>query len=286
MTSKALIAAALSLLLATPAFAERPARPGPVDSRIRSVAYAERDVVRINGHYGFTTSIELHPTETIQTVSIGDSEAWQVVKPAQPNLLFVKPIDHQGDTNMTIVTDRRIYNFMLFARQAQRHDSPGLTFHVKFRYPSDEAAAIAYQAGEATRLASLGASPSGIPPENWNFEYGFSGSERLRPVRAFDDGRFTYFAFSDVGTTPAIFLVDEEGAEQLVNYTTRGRYVVVERLGRQFTLRDGNIHTCIFNQAFPSREFDAGAPVLLSKDGQRIGESTLTLAQGAGETDR
>ena len=261
----------VSMLTATPVMAERSARPGPVDHRVRSVVYAERDVVKLNGHYGFTTNIEFGENETIETVSIGDSSAWQVVKPGQPNLLFVKPIEHKGDTNMTVVTDRRIYNFMLFARSTQSHRSRALTFHIKFVYPNDEKGAVVYQNSQAGPYANV--TGSKIPPENWNFAYGYSGSRTLRPERAFDDGRFTYFAFSDLGATPAIFAVDENGKESLVNYTKRGRYLVVERLARQFTLRDGKIATCIYNRNFRTPQFDGGAPVRLSDSGQPVSQT-------------
>lgn len=260
---------ALSVLSVTPALAEKGATPVPADSRIRTVTYAERDVVRLNGHYGFTTSIEFAPNETIETVSIGDSAAWQVVKPAQPNLLFVKPIEPNADTNMTVVTDKRLYTFVLYAAQAQSHRSPGLTFHVKFNYPNDASETIAYQASAADLLAAqpvAGLANASTTPEDFNFDYTYAGTERLRPLRAFDDGKFTYFSFPAVETTPAVFLVNPDGTEQIVNFQQKGQYLVVERIARQFTLRDGEAATCIFNMAFPTIQYDGAAPVRLTKE--------------------
>ena len=93
-----------------------------------------------------------------------------------------------------------------------------------------------------------------------NFDYAYSGDTDLRPLRAFDDGKFTYFQFADIKRTPAIFSVDKDGNEALINYSHQGRYIVVESLARQFTFRDGDSHTCIFNQAFPHLNYDDLAP--------------------------
>ena len=47
-----------------------------------------------------------------------------------------------------------------------------------------------------------------------------------------------------------MFLVDENKNESLVNYHVSDNYLVVQRLGKQFVLRDGDRVTCIFNKAF------------------------------------
>jgi hypothetical protein len=53
---------------------------------------------------------------------------------------------------------------------------------------------------------------------------------------------------------PAVFAVDENGNERLVNFNVQGKYVVVSGLESQFTLRDGDTATCIFNETFPKPE--------------------------------
>jgi type IV secretion system protein VirB9 len=84
-----------------------------------------------------------------------------------------------------------------------------------------------------------------------NFRYSWSGSPPTKPLRVFDNGEFTYFAFADGQSVPAIFSVDADGNEALVNHHVRGEYVVVERLGSQFSLRSGDFVTCIFNDLRP-----------------------------------
>lgn len=268
------------LALAGPSWAEQETRPGPQDDRIRMVNYAEHDVVAIHGHYGFSTTIEFAPNETITTVSVGDSEAWQVVKPNQPNLLFVKPILREAYTNMSVITDRRIYVFSLEGHAARSRQPDDMTFHIRFRYPDDVAAGLAFQEREAERLERSLIKASGpTTPEEWNFNYTFSGSDRLRPLRTFDDGRFTYFSFPEHLPTPAIFMVNSDRTESIVNYQQRGPYIVVERLGTQFTLRDGPDAVCIFNESFPEPEFDQLAPLSVAERKQ----IERAVAEGPGE---
>ncbi len=261
----------LLLCLAGAVHAENTTTPGSTDPRVRTVAYNERDVVKIVGHYGFQTLIQFGNGERIENISIGDSLAWQVVPNERGNLLFVKPIEKNADTNLTVVTalpmrrssvsGQRIYNFALTADQRTKHADPSMTWTVRFHYPADDQARLLR--GETLdrlgRDALVSTGSSG--PTDWNFDYSFAGHREQVPKRIFDDGQFTYFEFDDITDTPAIFLVDSERNESLVNYQVQGRYVVVHRVARQFTLRNGNSVTCIFNDAYPSApERDINSP--------------------------
>ena len=122
-----------------------------------------------------------------------------------------------------------------------------------------------------------------IAPEAWNFEYTYAGDEALRPSKTFDDGRFTYFAWPEQSSVPAIFLVLPDGSEQLVNHVQRGNYISVERIGRQFTLRNGSLATCIFNEAFETPVFDQAAPAPKTQSDRRFNLLDW-LKAGAGPT--
>ena len=67
-----------------------------------------------------------------------------------------------------------------------------------------------------------------------------------KPVAVFDDGTKTWFRFE--GETPAIYIVDADRNESLVNFRTEGPYVVVDKVSPQWTLRNGQESTCIFNR--------------------------------------
>ena len=108
------LAFALSLL-AMPAFAVVP-RPGPGDPRIHVVDYEPSAVVELRGALGYQMSIEFDPSEKIENVAIGDSLGWQVTPNRRANIIFLKPMSKGPDTNMTVVTNARRYNFQLSVR--------------------------------------------------------------------------------------------------------------------------------------------------------------------------
>ncbi len=264
---KLILTSAMALCIASPAWAGKSPRPGTADARVKTITYHDSDVYRITAHYGFSTVLEFDRTESIETISMGDSQAWQIVRPARGNLLFVKPLEENANTNMTVVTNKRIYTFEMTAQASRSHKSNQLSFRIRFVYPDQ----IDMQLANIAKSKNNGFedkdfSPSAVPPEDWNFDYSYAGDKSLRPQRAFDDGIFTYFQFSKTGKTPAVFAVDENGNESIVNYSMQGKYLVVESLGRQFTLRDGDTTTCIFNDSYPQSEPDPLAMTINEMD--------------------
>jgi len=95
-----------SFAATTPSFAESTPSGLAIDQRVKNVMYNEDDVVSLTGYYGYQTTIKFASWEKIQNISIGDSIAWQVVPNSAGNLLFVKPVEKQATTNMTVITDR------------------------------------------------------------------------------------------------------------------------------------------------------------------------------------
>jgi type IV secretion system protein VirB9 len=250
MKLMALFTLLLSLTLNQAAFAEKQPKSGTADPRIKSIVYHPSEVVRIHGHYGYQTLIRLNEDEKIQNITIGDSLAWQIIPNQNRNLLFVKPMEDKATTNLTVVTDKRIYTFILTAHKAHSRNHQGLTFQVIFKYPEEEMNLLLALEDKKTQRqkALISGRKSSLP--DWNFDYQFSGDKIQVPKRVFDDGEFTYFEFAKMTDVPAIFLVGKHQKESLVNYTTEGRYVVVHRVGRQFTLRNGDIITCILNRNY------------------------------------
>ena len=82
----------------------------------------------------------------------------------------------------------------------------------------------------------------------YNFNYQYTGEKIIAPSKVFDDGTFTYFQFlSKNSEVPAIYSVDSEGFESLVNYRVAGTYIVVEKVAPQYTLRNGSDIVCVYN---------------------------------------
>ena len=241
----------ISCLSISPALAGKDPRPTSADARVKVVTYHENDVYQIQGHYGYSTVIEFSEKERIQTISLGDTASWQVMKPGQPNIMFIKPLEEDAETNMTVITDKRIYTFEVTAGDAYSPRSSDLTFRLKFHYADEAAKELAFIGS----VSQAHFNPlDNVSASDLNFDYSYAGSKRLRPIRAFDDGVFTYFQFNDFDVMPAVFSVDENGNERLVNFNLQGQYLVVSGVGSQFTLRDGDTATCIWNNAYPQVE--------------------------------
>src|SRR5215218_7061664 len=134
-------ALALSLaLLAAPAGAVVP-HPGDGDPRLHVVGYDPSEVVELRGVLGYQLSVEFDPEERIENVAIGDSLGWQVTPNRKANLLFLKPMASRPDTNMTVVTNLRRYNFQLSVRG--KGSAKSIPFSVRFLYPPPVMAMVA-----------------------------------------------------------------------------------------------------------------------------------------------
>lgn len=135
MNIKTLLSA--GLISAAVAFSSVPAQAVvDADARMRTIVYNENEVFRVIARNGFQTHIELANNETIDTLSIGDSIGWQIT-PAS-HRIFVKPLQKTGMTNLTVITNRRTYQFELVASNpvSSKHDHAYL---VKFYYPEANA---------------------------------------------------------------------------------------------------------------------------------------------------
>jgi type IV secretion system protein VirB9 len=245
-------------------------KPMAVDKRLGVLVYSPYDVHRFTGYYGYQSSIIFAEDETIETISMGDSIPWQMVP--NGNRLFLKPIDQEATTNMTLITNKRVYYFELYAREAKDINEEGLMFAVKFLYSDeDEAGALASEGfGQATTGPDLS------DRSLYNFEYTISGPDIISPVKIFDDGKFTYFEFKDKAAfLPAIFYVNSNGTEGIVNYRIVGDYVVVESIRERFTLRhDANV-VCVFNESLIKKRAIADGKQKLTdeKNKKKPGES-------------
>lgn len=242
---KAASIALMLLIVAPAAHAIQEPRPLATDSRIRTVRYSPNEVFQFIGHYGYQSTIEFDEDEKILTVSVGDSLAW-MLNPSG-NRLFLKPIEQNALTNMTVITDKRSYLFELHAAETDSIRDENMIFVMRFIYPQNDTGSVDF-----TQFESM--PDFEREPEKFNFNYTMRGSEYIAPIRIFDDGEFTYFEFRDKNTeVPAFFTVDPTGSEAIVNFRTRGNYIVVEQVVPRFTLRRGPDIVCIYNERMPMR---------------------------------
>ena len=215
-------------------------QPGPGDPRIRVVHYDPDQVIELQATVGYQMSVEFGSGERIENVSVGDSLGWQLTPNHKADLLFIKPLDAHTVTDMTVVTNLRRYVFALSARRPAKHDDPSVIFGIRFDYPEPFVAVVEPPPPP----------PPPAPPADVNHAYRVVGSPNSAPLRVFDDGHSTYFTFPETEEYPAIFAVDPDKKEAVVNSATRNGFVVVDRLAGAFTLRRGAEVTHVFNDGY------------------------------------
>ena len=224
----------------------------PADPRLVTVVFDEARVYTITGKVKVQTTIKFAPDELIQNVAIGDSNAWQVQPNQAQSLLFVKPLDPNARTNMTVVTSRRTYLFDLIASPRNRP-----LYVLRFRYPELEAAAeaaalaSAEAAAQEEAAAQLAAEVGEVvtDPALLNFNWASAGSNALLPARIYDDGNAVFLTWPDDTAIPAILITNENGDEGPVNFTVRGDTVVLDMVPREIVLRAGQDRATLTNAA-------------------------------------
>jgi type IV secretion system protein VirB9 len=266
--TKGLIATAMLATAIAAAHAESLPRAGQLDPRVRDVVYHKDNVVGVDASYGVSTMIILGEDEKIETLALGDSIAWKVEPNRRGNIIFIKPVDKDADSNLNVVTNKRLYSFIL--RSAFR-DPKRQIFKIRFRYPEDDLdQRLLTQAKARASLPNM----RDFNRANGNTEYGYKGSTRIKPMVAFDDGVKTWIEFRPETETPAIFLVDKDRNESLVNFRREGNFIVIDKVNFQWTLRHGDEVTCLFNLRLDPDNQPAASPAL-----QRVGFDARTTPE-------
>lgn len=133
--AKAYTTAMMLGLSATLVPGEIVAAPVPIvtDSRIRTYVYNENEVFKLITEYGYQSSIEFGEEEQIHTISMGDVSGFKV----QPsgNRLFIRALQTDKHTNMTVITTERVYQLELSS--AVESDSD-IIYVMRFYYPEED----------------------------------------------------------------------------------------------------------------------------------------------------
>lgn len=194
--------------------------------------YNENDMYTIYSRVNNISVIMLQPNEKISYIAGGDTARWGIdyaetgSEQGTRQCVYIKPFQVGLRTNLIINTDKRSYQFNLYS--AKEWFNP----QVNFRYPKDEITlAIKKDKIEeevyVTDLTKLN--------ENYNIKDNrlFKKVE-FTPKQVFDDGLKTYLVMpTDLQEMPVIYIIDDEDTKenlQLVNYRTKGRYIIIDRL--------------------------------------------------------
>ena len=243
--SLAILAAALAGAAAC-ARAELFATPVPGDTRLVQFEYDADNTFLVLGRPKSLTHLEFGADERIQTVAGGDTKHWELTPTQNRRHLFVKPIHDQIETSMTVITDKRTYQFVLRstgpgAKWYQRvtwHYGDTLLVDAKAEEERATATAVAVKAVERERGDQrLG---EAVRPQDLRFGYTLEGDAPFRPVSLFDDGSFTWIRMpARLAELPALFGGGDDEALAIVNYVVKGDYLLAQRVMERGVLKLG-----------------------------------------------
>jgi len=214
------------------------------DARLRIVEFRSNAVLPLTGFVGYHIHFQFAPDERFVSLGAGDSAILDVG--AEANHLLLKPKLPTAGTNLTILTNRRVY-FIDFRALARRPQPDEAVYSIAFRYPEPDPASAAPN-GAAAVAAALA-----VVPPIVNRNYWFCGSPALRPAMAVDDGVQIRLKFPPHAELPAIYASAPDGAETLVNTHVENDTVVVHQLAERLVLRRGGLVGCIVNRGTSAR---------------------------------
>jgi len=252
----------VALLHASQTLAETIPTRGVADARIRTAAYDANEVYRIQGYVGYEIDLQFEQGESFVGIGAGDIDALSFV--SQDNHLFIKPKAARINTNLTVLTTRRPYQFAYTASPLRTDATdPEIIFAVHFSYSRSNEDIIA---DGVNRLFQQSGSE-----RTRNVDYWYCGSPTIQPAAASDDGVHTRLRFAAKAEQPAIFVQNDDGSESLLNFSMEAGDVVIHRVVRQLIVRRGRLAGKIFNKAFTGsgERLESGT---VSSNVERIGE--------------
>lgn len=242
------------------AFADGASAHDPLisDSRIKTLTYHENDVYVIYTLYGYQTNVEFSRREEIEAISIGDHSLWQII-PAGYRL-FIRPMEDDVSTNMTVITNRRTYQFDLKSGKGKRENNPELVYVARFSYPDEKPKAQpvalvpvtpALAAAAPAPVNPPAAVPVAVPGDApaLNYLYTYAGVDAYAPEQVYDDGRSTYMRFRDMTQPlPKVYIPDGHGGEVQVPVVLRNGFMVVSVVAPRLALAFDAQRVTLYNE--------------------------------------
>lgn len=214
------------------------------DARIRTVPYRADAVYRLRGYVGYQIDITFAPGERFVGLGVGDSKGLEFT--AAGSHLFLKPRAAHVATNLTVLTNRRTYLFDYEAGPAPPDPTGAdVIYALRFEYPT---VPVRTTPRELTHVDTDLAAAQGARPRN--YDYWYCGNPSLKPAAAWDDGVRTTLVYGVHREFPAVFALNEDGSESLVNFDVQAGRIVVQRVARRLIVRRGKLAGCIVDRAF------------------------------------
>ena len=218
------------------------------DPRLKTINFETDKVVQLQGRLGYQSMIEFGPGEQIENVAVGDSSAWQVTPNKRANLLFLKPLEPRAKTNMTVITDQRVYLFDLSVAST----SSTALYNLRFTYdPPRQQPRVPYPKllnDAPPPVAAAAATAQAARPARVTSAWKRKGKKDILPARYYDDGSRLYLQWGAGKPMPALFTRDRKGEELPANARQVGGFIVVDHVPRELVMRLGKRTAVLVNK--------------------------------------
>lgn len=242
--------------------------PITTDSRIKTFVYSENEVFYLTLQYGFISNIEFGKHEEIRTISVGGAQSWDInMDKNEPRRLFLKPLEGDAHTNMTVITSKRTYYFELQSKYPDDNLDEELVFAVRFFYPEEgfdtpppkvNTEQFSSDAGNAVApMPMVSAAPAPMQSMGmnqsmnegaFNYNYTLTGPDSFAPVKVFDDGQRTFLKFPNQNAVVPHLFTMNGGQESRMSYSRQGEYIVIKGVSKSLALRLGQAVVYVYNE--------------------------------------
>ena len=233
------------------------------DSRIQYVDYDPDNVVKIRAKIGHTVTVQLDKSEDAEkgVVAMGDAQAWNMA--VKGNNLIFKPTATSPATNLTVITDKRTYVFDLSlagcikGKKKRCVATQEPTYLLRFHYPTEEEKARKKRAAQQERALNMMVK-FGLSKETaqLNYLYYGKGDKAIAPSAIWDDGRFTYIQYADNRDLPAVYKINPDGSEMLVNSHMEEDVIVVHETAPKLIIRLGESVLGVENKGYKTGQYN------------------------------
>ena len=196
--------------------------PVAIDSRIKTFVYSENEIFPVVLNYGYQTAIEFGKDETIQTYSVGNQFVWQFS--AVGRTLFIKPLEDNIITNMTVLTNKRRYYFELYSKIVSGVNDEEFSYVVRFFYPDNAndsiktSPKIKIEEKKQDEIMTI---------KPYNFNYEILGVKKDQISVVFDNGINTFLKFEKANINSVNNVICDN---KKITSRILGSYLVINRI--------------------------------------------------------
>jgi type IV secretion system protein VirB9 len=224
--------------------------PSKKDSHIRFVEYDPLNVVYLNVYKAFATEIVFEEDENLVNIIYGLKDNWS--DHYSNNRLYIKPKNRTiASSNIIVMTNKRRYIIVANVCKSTCKDS---VYSLVYTYKN-----AAYKDVKQTKkqqeqieqdvAKSILSKPNNV--EIKNYQYTAQGNQDLRPIDAWDNGKFTYLSIAKYKSIPVVYIVKEDGTQTLSNsHVENKNTLVIHQLAKAFVLRSGKQVLLVHNEKF------------------------------------